>query len=114
MTVAGDRQSASLLSSLAEAPDSAAASSFLTVQFAELSGADRVTMLRVDANQGALVTVAGHEHESAPTVAIPLSDLGNPLVIAALSLSPVVGEKPLGPPLSEYRRWTVLPMTQPR
>ena len=49
MTVAGDRQSASLLSALAEAPDSAAASSFLVAQLAELSGAQCVAMLRFDA-----------------------------------------------------------------
>ena len=47
MTVAGDRQPAGLLSALAEAPDSAAASSFLVAQIAEMSGAERVVMLRI-------------------------------------------------------------------
>ena len=56
MTLAGDRQSASLLSVLAEAPDSGAASSFLVAQIAELSGARRVSMLRLDSSQEALVT----------------------------------------------------------
>src|SRR5437763_16472010 len=101
MTVIGDRQSASLLTALAEAPDSAAASSFLAGQLAEMCGAERVLMLRLDAAQEALVTAAGNETgESVPTIAMPLSDLGNPLVISALSLSPVAGEKPLPAPLS--------------
>src|SRR2546430_13548959 len=107
MTVTGDRQSASLLAALAEAPDSAAASSFLAAQIAEMCGAGRVLMLRLDAAQEALISVAGNETgETTPMIAIPLSDLGNPLIISALSLSPVIGERPLASPLSAYRRWT--------
>ena len=115
MTVTGDRQSASLLSALAEAPDSAAASAFLVAQIAELSGAERVTMLRLDLSQEALVTVAGSELAlGSPAVAIQISDLGNPLTIVTLSLSPVVGERPLTGAFSGFQRWTALPMTQPR
>jgi PAS domain S-box-containing protein len=115
MTVAGDRQSASLLSALAEAPDSAAASSFLVAQLAELSGAQRVSMLRVDGAQEALVSVSTVE-EGRPqtTVAIPLSDFSNPLVVATLALSPVIGDRPLPGAFSGYKSWTALPMTQPR
>src|SRR5687767_5149202 len=115
MTVAGDRHSASLLSALAEAPDSAAASSFLVAQLAELSGAQRVSMLRLDTGQEALVSVAGIDSgRPASASAVPLSDFSSPLVISALSLSAVVGETPLRAPFSEYATWTALPMTQPR
>jgi signal transduction histidine kinase len=115
VTVAGDRQTASLLSALAEAPDSAAASAFLVAQLAELSGAQRVSMLRLDASEEALVCVASYENENTGIAApIPLSDFNNPLVIATLSLSPVVGEDALREPFSAYRQWTALPMTQPR
>src|SRR5258708_6342001 len=115
MTVIGARHSASLLSPLAEAPDSAGASSFLAAELAAVCGAVRVLMLRLDAAQEALVTVANNEiGEPAPAIAIPLSDLGNPLIISALSRSPIVGEMPLTGPLSVYRHWTALPMTQPR
>jgi PAS domain S-box-containing protein len=115
VTVAGDRQSASLLSALAEAPDSAAASAFLVAQLAELSGAQRVAMLRVDGAQEALVCVAGIDSGKPSTAsAVPLSDFSNPLVISALSLSPIVGDSPLRSPFGEYKQWTALPMTQPR
>jgi PAS domain S-box-containing protein len=115
VTLAGDRQSASLLSALAEAPDSAAASSFLVAQLAELSGAQRVSMLRLDAAQETLVCVTGVDGGRPATAsAIPLSDFGNPLVVSALSLSPVIGDRPLRPPFEEYATWTSLPMTQPR
>src|SRR4051812_35913375 len=96
MTVAGDRQSASLLSALAEAPDSAAASSFLVAQIAESSGAQRVSMLRFDASQEALICVAGVENGRPSTAsAIPVTEFSNPLVVSALSLSPIVGDRPL-------------------
>ena len=115
MTVAGDRQTASLLSALAEAPDSAAASAFLVTQIAELSGAQRVAMLRLDGSQEALVCVASVDNgKPGSASAIPLSDFSSPLVISTLALSPVVSEEPLRGPLSGYDRWTALPMTQPR
>src|SRR3954464_9936152 len=115
MTGAGARQTASLLSALAEAPDSAAAAAFLVAQIAELSGAQRVSMLRLDASQEALVCSAAIDGgKPVSASAIPLSDFNNPLVISTLSLSPVVGEKPLREPLSAYQQWTALPMTQPR
>src|SRR5205085_739917 len=47
-------------------------------------------------------------------VTIPLSDLGNPLVLATLALTPVSGTKPLAGAFASYSNWTALPMTQPR
>src|SRR3954465_2448132 len=115
MTVAGDRQSASLLSALAEAPDSAAASAFLVAQIAELSGAERVSMLRLDASQEALVCVASIENgKPGVASAVQLSDFNSPLVISTLALSPIVSEDGLREPFSSYQQWTSLPMTQPR
>src|SRR4051812_37528666 len=114
MTVAGDRQSASLLSALAEAPDSAAASAFLAAQLAELSGAERVHMFRVDANQESLISVAGFDR-GRPAAAAPLllSDFGSPVVLSALALSPVVGTKPHRG-FDGFDEWTSLLMTQLR
>src|SRR3954465_4694654 len=115
MTVIGDRQPASLLSTLAEAPDSAAASAFLVAQILDLSGADRVVMLRIDSAQESLVTVASSDGAlTRPVAAVPISDLGNPLTVATLCLCPVAGERPLGDAFSAFRTWTALPMTQPR
>jgi PAS domain-containing protein len=115
MTVVGDRQSASLLSALAEAPDSAAASAFLVAQLAELSGAQRVSMLRLDGAQEALICVAAIDNgRPVSASALALSDLNNPLVVSTLSLSPIVGNSPLRDPFDGYREWTSLPMTRPR
>jgi PAS domain S-box-containing protein len=115
MTVIGDRQPASLLSALAEAPDSAAASSFLVSQIAEISGAERVVMLRIDAAQEALVSAAANDAALInPSVAVSISDLGNPLTVATLCLCPIMGEKALTGAFSKFHSWTALPMTQPR
>jgi PAS domain S-box-containing protein len=114
MSVAGDRQSAGLLSALAEAPDSAAASAFLAAQLAELSGAERVHMFRLDGNQESLISVAGFDQGRPSSAApIPLSDFGNPAVISALALSPVVSTKP-HKGFAGFEQWTSLPMTQLR
>src|SRR4051812_25847788 len=113
MTVIGDRQPASLLSALAEAPDSAAASAFLVAQIAEISGADRVVMLRIDAAREALISVAASDDAlTAPSAAVSISDLGNPLTVSTLCLCPVSGDRPLGGAFSGFRQWTALPMTQ--
>jgi PAS domain S-box-containing protein len=115
VTVTGDRQSASLLSALAEAPDSAAASAYLITQIAELSGAQRVSMLRLDGAQEALVCVASVDGgKPVSASAIPLSDFNNPLVVSTLSLSPVEARTALREPFAAYAQWTSLPMTQPR
>ena len=49
----GDRAVAGLLSALAEAPDFAAAASFLLTQLVEITGASKACMLRLDASQEA-------------------------------------------------------------
>jgi len=114
MAITGDRQAASLLSALAGAPDSAAASSFLANQIAELSGADRVVILRLDAAQETLVTVASNDLPAPPIAAVSIADLSNPLVISALAVNPISGQRPLPAPFDGFAPWTALPMTQPR
>src|SRR3954462_11529650 len=114
MKMTGDRQGGRLLSALAEAPDSAAASSFLANQIAEMSGAARVVILRLDAAQEALITVASNELSAPPVAAISIADLSNPLVISALALNPISGRRPLAAPFDGFAPWTALPMTQPR
>src|SRR3989442_668628 len=114
MTITGDRQYASLLSALAEAPDSAAAASFLATQLAEMSGAERVILLRLDASQESLVSIASNDLPETPAAAISVSDLGNPLVIATLSVSPVSGGSPLPAPFADFAQWAALPLQQLR
>jgi PAS domain S-box-containing protein len=116
MAMIGDRQFASLLSALAEAPDSAAAAAFLVAQLAEMGDTSRVCMLQVDeAQEGLVLTAQTGSGEPLPPIEVPLTDIGNPLVVSALSLTPVTGSSPLGSrALAGFTSWTALPMSQPR
>src|SRR6476620_10595503 len=115
MDVLGDRDLAGLLSSIAEAPAFPAAPSHLLAQLAEVTGAQRAVMLKIDAAQHSLVVVAANGFESAvPTFSISLGDLSSPLVICALSLLPIRGESELGPlAIREMVPWVAVPMSQP-
>src|SRR5262245_63266280 len=110
MAGVGDRVVASLLSALAEAPDLAAAASKLLTQIAERTGAARACMLRLDAMQESLQSVAALGLDaSLPPAGIPIGDASNPLVISALALAPVVGKGALGPrALASLHSWMTL------
>ena len=116
MAVGGDRALAGLLSALAEAPDFAAAASFLLTQLAEIAGAPRAAMLRVDASQETLAVVASVGFDvGRATSSIPLSDLSSPIVISALALAPIRGETPLIQRMfAPLTSWITLPLSQPR
>src|SRR6185436_6711172 len=116
MAVLGDRAIAGLLSGLAEAPDFRAAASFLLAQLAELAGARRAAMFRLDSSHENAQLIAAIGLDAEPgNLAIPLSDLSSALVISALALVRVQGSSPLGPrSLSEFEHWLALPMSQPR
>jgi PAS domain S-box-containing protein len=113
MAVLGDRSVASLLSALAEAPDYAAAASYLLSELMELTASPRACMLRAESGDESLTLVAssGFAPEVAGT-SISLGDLSNPLVITARSLTSARGHGTLGIGLS-LQSWTVLPMSQP-
>src|SRR5690348_7749570 len=98
MAVLGDRSIAGLLSALAEAPDFRAAASFLLTQLADLAGARRAAMLRLDSSHENAELVASVGLDTDPgELAIPLSDLSSPLVISALALVRMQGTSSLGP-----------------
>ena len=116
MAGVGDRAVASLLSSLAEAPDFSAAASYLLTHVAEITGEARACMLRLDWRQENLhaVAVLGLDTGDAP-LTISVDDLTNPLVVSTLSLAPVRGASPLGPrELAPLHAWVALPTSQPR
>ncbi len=112
----GDRAAAGLLSALAEAPDFAAAASFFLTQLIEITKASKACMLRLDASQEHIELVASLGFElDPPRIAIPISDLSSPLVICALTLTPVKGGSPS--PLRDLvsaDSWVALPLSQPR
>jgi PAS domain S-box-containing protein len=116
MAVVGDRQLASLLSALAEAPDSSAAAAFFAAQLAEAGNAQRVCIVRMDEAHEHLLLAACHGIDlGANKFSLSLSEITHPIVVAALSLTPVVGQSPLEPrELAQLREWTAIPMPQPR
>jgi len=115
MAVLGDRVVAGLLSALAEAPDFAAAASFLLTQLAEITAAPRALMLRIDDLQENLSVVATTGPDAAPSVRIPIGDLSSSLIISALSLTPARGGEPLAQRgLASFVPWVSIPMSQPR
>jgi PAS domain S-box-containing protein len=116
MSVVGDRAVAGLLSALAEAPDVPAAASFLLAQLGEMTGALRAVMLRLDAAHESLSVAAslGFDDDEAAAAGIAASDLSNPLVLSALSFTPVRSSGSLSlRALRDVESWIALPMTQP-
>jgi PAS domain S-box-containing protein len=114
-TETSDRSVAGLLSALAEAPDFASAASFLLAQVVDLAEAERGYMLRLDAAQETLVSIANVGYEAPPHVTISIGDLSNPLVVGVLALAPLTGGgRSSIRAFVSLARWTALPMPQPR
>jgi PAS domain S-box-containing protein len=116
MAVGGDRAVAGLLSALAEAPDFSAGVSFLLTHLAEITSAPRAYMLRLDAAQESLslVSAMGVDASALP-LTLSISNLSHPLVVSALSISPMRGIGSLPQPaFSEIEAWVAIPMSQPR
>jgi len=113
---AGDRSVAGLLSALAEAPDFTSAASFLLAQVLDVADAERGHMLRLDAAQETLVSVASLGYDASPPRAtISVSDLSNPLVLCAMTLAPAAGGgRSSIRAFVSLAQWTALPMPQPR
>jgi PAS domain S-box-containing protein len=109
-----ERGHLALLSSLAEAPDLAAASTFLLADLLARTGARRGLLLRFDANDEQLALVADAGFDVAPPVEFRIGERSHPWMVAALTLSPVLHARPARPgtriPLDA---WTALPMPRP-
>ena len=114
MVALSDRTVASLLSALAEAPDAAAAASYLLAQLMEQTGARAGVVLRIDPTQEYLAPLAANGVEIGD-VRLPLTDLTNAPVVSALSLTPVRGRGRLRlSELPSFEEWTCVPISQPR
>ncbi len=113
--LAGERL-AELLSSIAEAADFASAAALLTERLAEVASAPRACLLVLSPELGTLDSAAwaGFDDAARPAVRASLDDLGHPLVVCALSLSPMVadgsGATRVGLP---FERWVAVPFPQP-
>jgi PAS domain S-box-containing protein len=110
----GDRQIAALLSALAEAPDLAAALSFLLAQLAEIAGARRVYALVPD-DDGELQPVAqiGFTSDEPAPSSLSTGDVDHPLVVGALGMVPVTGREIDARHTTPFAPWVALPLPRP-
>jgi signal transduction histidine kinase len=113
-----DRRVARLLSALAEAPDYASAASFLLNELSTMAGDASVALLRFLQSQEALVFVeqVGWRGDDARQFPETLEDRGHPVMVCALSLTPVVRETSRVTRVGRFgpiHEWTALPMPQP-
>ena len=108
---------AELLSVISEAPDFATAARFLVAQFTDSLGASRSAILALDTGERALrlVGTVGIPGDEFPRDSYPLDDHTQPLVVSALSLSPIIGfgcePTRSGIPFAE---WIAVPFPQPQ
>ena len=103
-----------LLSALAEAPDLAAAATFLLNHVLGATGAGRACLLRFDAGEQQLVLTAQVGFSELPTE-LSIAERAHPWMVAALALTPVVGEARPGSRAMPIpvEGWTALPMPRP-
>ncbi|MDQ3950003.1 MAG: PAS domain-containing protein, partial [Gemmatimonadota bacterium] len=109
-----DRQIAALLSALAEAPDFAAALSFLLVQLADITGARRAYALVPD-GEGELRPAAhtGFAPDDPRPPALSTGDIDHPLVVSALAMLPVTGRESDPRHATPFTPWVALPLPRP-
>jgi PAS domain S-box-containing protein len=113
-TAARDRQVATLLSALAEAPDFAAALSFLLAQLAELAGARRAYALVPDDDGGIRPAAhVGFAADDPRPSTLSVANVDHPLVICALALLPVMGRDSDARHATAFVPWVGLPLPRP-
>jgi PAS domain S-box-containing protein len=100
------------LSALAEAPDLAAAATFLVADVLAETGGRRALLLRFDTG-GEHLTLSGAAGFNDPIPdELTIGERSHPWMVATMALSPVVGGAPprVGP---QFAQWTALPMPRP-
>jgi PAS domain S-box-containing protein len=109
-----DRQIAALLSALAEAPDFAAALSFLLAQLADIAGARRAYAL-VPNDEGELEPAAqlGFGPEDRRLSALSIGDVDHPLVVATTAILAVAARDGDSRHPMPFSPWIALPLPRP-
>ena len=111
---APDHSRLALLSALAEAPDLAAAATFLLSDITASTGATRAALLRFDSNDQQLVLAAAMGFDEALPNELTLAERTHPWMVSALSLSPVIAESAAKVVNRlPFEAWTALPMPRP-
>jgi len=109
-----ERGPLALLSSLAEAPDLAAAATFLLNDLVASAGARRACLLRFDMVEEHLLLTAHTGFGEYPPTELAIGERSHPWMVSTLALSPIVSQ---GPARSggriPFEHWTALPMPRP-
>ena len=110
----GERGPLALLSSLAEAPDLAAAATYLLGDILATSGARRACLMRFDVVEENLLLTAHAGFGDLPPTELAIGDRGHPWMVSTLALSPVVSQPgPTPGTRIPFDCWTALPMPRP-
>src|SRR6185436_13433889 len=109
-----ERSHLALLSALAEAPDLAAAATFLLTDIMATTGARRAALLRFDINDEQLVLTASAGMDDSLPSELAIGERGHPWMVSTLTLTPVVGDAPVkSGGRVPFDMWTTLPMPRP-
>jgi len=109
-----ERGSLALLSALAEAPDLAAAATFLLNDIVASTGARRACLLRFDTADEHLVLTAQTGFDDGAPTELAIGERSHPWMVATLALSPVISDGPPKPGTRiPFDVWSALPMPRP-
>jgi PAS domain S-box-containing protein len=109
-----ERGPLALLSALAEAPDLAAAATFLLNDIVAFTGAQRACLLRFDTADEHLVLTAQTGFGDDARTELAIGERSHPWMVATLALSPVISDGPARPGSRvPFDVWSALPMPRP-
>jgi PAS domain S-box-containing protein len=109
-----ERGPLALLSALAEAPDLAAAATFLLNDIVASTGARRACLRRFDTAEEHLVLTARTGFDDNAPTELAIGERSHPWMVATLALSPVVSDAPAKAGARiPFDAWSALPMPRP-
>jgi PAS domain S-box-containing protein len=109
-----ERGPLALLSALAEAPDLAAAATFLLTDILAATGARRACLLRFDTVEEHLLLTAHAGFGDFPPTELAIGDRSHAWMVSTLALSPIVSQGPVrSGGRIPFEHWTALPMPRP-
>ena len=109
-----ERGPLALLSALAEAPDLAAAATFLLTDILATTGARRACLLRFDTVEEHLLLTAHAGFGDFPPTELAIGERSHAWMVSTLALSPVVSQGPVrSGGRIQFEHWTALPMPRP-
>src|SRR5436190_5232882 len=109
-----ERGPLALLSALAEAPDLAAAATFLITDLLTSVGARRACLMRFDMVEEHLLLTAHAGFGEYPPTELAIGERSHPWMVSTLALSPIVSDGAVrSGGRIPFEHWTALPMPRP-